>query len=86
MNALTNLLDNLPVDNKLAAAIVTVALTRLATYLGLLTTDPLVESAIALAAGAVAGYFTPNEGTVMRRAGLEDGEPILPDDEAVPGE
>lgn len=78
MKTLTNLLDRLPIDNKLAAAVATTALARLATYLGLVTTDPEVESAIALVAGAVAGYLVPNEGSVFRRAELEDGEPVLP--------
>lgn len=56
----------LNLDPKLVSVVVTAALTRFATYLGLLTIDPLVESAIALAAGAVAGYFTPNDGTILR--------------------
>lgn len=64
-------------DPKLVAVVVTAALTRLAGYLGLLTTDPMIESAIALAAGAVAGYLTPNDGTVLRRP-QEDGNAELP--------
>lgn len=65
-------------DPKLVAVVVTAALTRAAGYFGLLTTDPLVESGIALAAGAVAGYFVPNTGTVLRTP-QEDGNPNLPD-------
>lgn len=89
MKSVSNLLGRLPVDNKLLTSLVTIALTRLVLAVGLDVEDPLVGTAISLAVGAIVGYLTPNEGTVLREHELEDGNPDaehLPIDEVVPGE
>ena len=62
-------------DPKLVSALVTAALVRLGLELGVAEDDPLLQSFIALAAAAVAGYFTPNDGTLLREGVLDDGNP-----------
>lgn len=86
MNKLTNILDRLPIDNKLLTTLLTIALTRAVLAVGLDVEDPLVGTGISLLVGLAVGYFTPNEGTVLRGAELEDGNAHLPEDEAVPDE
>lgn len=78
MKALLNFLDRLPVDNKLLATVLTTAATRAVLALGI-DVDPFVESVISLAVGAVVGYRTPNEGTVLRTP-QESGNAKLPDE------
>jgi hypothetical protein len=83
---LKNVLDRIPVDNKLLTSLLTTAITRAVLAIGLNVDDPLVGTAISLAVGAIVGYLTPNEGSVLRGHGADDGNAHLPDDEAVPGE
>jgi hypothetical protein len=91
---LQNVLDRVPVDNKLLTSLVTVLVTRLLGGLvgpevGIEADDELVTLAAPLIAGAVVGYFTHNEGSVLRSADEEDGnppEPMLPVEEAVEAE
>lgn len=68
-------------DPKLIATIVTTAITRLAFEVGIPGDDPLLQSAVALAAGAVAGWLWPNEGTLLREEEIEDGNAIVPEGE-----
>lgn len=79
---LRNLVGRLPVDDKLISAGVAYALTLLVAKVGLdldsvLIPDYLtVAQGVALAASAIAGYFTANEGTLLRQ-GVEDGNPDM---------
>lgn len=80
LNRIRNLIDRLPVDNKLVAAGATYGLTLLVAHVGLELDDVLVpgyltvSQGISIAAAAVAGYVQPNEGSVLR-AEEEDGNP-----------
>lgn len=69
-------------DPKLVVTVVTAALTRAVLALGLSVDDPLVGTVISLAAGAVAGYLVPNEGTVLRTP-QEDGNAAVPSEEGI---
>lgn len=62
-------------DPKLVTTLVTAIIVRVATeLLGVAEDDPLLQAAIALAAAAVVGWLTPNDGTVLRTE-HEDGNP-----------
>ena len=87
-DALVNVLERIPLDNKLLTSVVTIGLTRVVLAVGLDVDDPLVGTVISLAVGAVVGYLTPNEATVLRTP-QEDGNADVPvdgDDEAALGE
>lgn len=79
MKKFQNILDHLPIDNKLIIAGVTYLLTLLVTRVGLDLTDWVIPGylnlaqVIALAAASVAGYFQPNTATELR--GDNDGNP-----------
>ena len=77
--SLAQLLERIPLDNKLITSFVTVALTRAVLAIGLDVDDPLVGTAIALAVGAVVGYLTPNDATVLRNP-QDSGNAVVPDE------
>lgn len=85
MSHVLNLLDRAPFDSKLIVTIVTAVLARVALEAGI-SDDDTVQTLIPLVAAAVAGYLTPNEGSILRGHGADDGNPLLPSDEAVEGE
>lgn len=79
MKTLRNILDRIPVDNKLLTSFLTIAATRAVLYFGLDVEDPLIGTAISLAVGAIVGYRTSNEGSMLRRE-QESGNAAVPDD------
>lgn len=78
MNRIRNILDRLPLDNKLATSIVTAALTKLVLAVGLDINDPLVEDVSSLVVAGVVGYLVPNEGTDLRQGNFDNGNPEPP--------
>jgi hypothetical protein len=62
-------------DLKLVTVVVTAVLVRLGLEVGVAgRTAPLKKSLIAIAAGAIAGWFTANDGTLLRTR-QESGNP-----------
>ena len=87
MRRLTNILDRVPVDNKLIASLAALIATHAAIELlrgG--SEDRLLRLGLPVAAAGLIGYQTHNEGSILRRSDDEDGNPALPEAEAVPGE
>lgn len=84
LRKIKNVIDRLPVDNKLIVSgvtgVVTYALTYAATRAGLdlerVVIAPWTVSAIiATVAAGAAGYFTANEATTLREGDSFDGNP-----------
>lgn len=80
MNRIKNIIDRLPIDNKLIVTVVTYLLTYAITRAGLsLDTEVIppftISYWISLGAASAAGYLMPNEATIMRKAESFDGNP-----------
>lgn len=82
LKAVQNVMDRLPIDNKLIVAGITYLLTQLVVRVGLDLNGYLIPAyltwsqAVSLAASAVAGYLQPNEATILRKSpALHDGNP-----------
>lgn len=77
-----NLLDRLPLDNKLIVGGVTWVLTYAVTKAGfnldqVVLSPYTLSTLISLAAAGVAGWWTSNEATALRRGEEQDGNPDL---------
>lgn len=78
MDKVRNILERIPLDNKLLTTVLTAAITRAVLAIGLDVEDPLVGTTISLIVGAAVGYFTPNEGTDLRQGNFDNGNPEVP--------
>jgi len=62
-------------DPKLVTTLASLAITRVAVeLLGVVESDPLLQSVIALTVAAIVGYLTPNAATILRTP-QESGNP-----------